>query len=251
MNARKTYIRLGLALMTSVSLSACGAGERLANIGKPPAMAEIQNPQLQAGYRPVSMPMPAPKIAVRQPNSLWDSNRQAFFKDQRASNVGDILTVLIDIDDEATFENDTERKRTTNEDSHLDTFLGYEASLAQVLPEAVNPANLVGMNSNSDHKGEASTERDEEVKVQVAAVITQILPNGNFVIHGKQETRVNFEKRIVQIDGIVRPQDISTNNTVSHDQIAEARIIYGGEGQLTDVQQPRYGQQVYDVLFPF
>lgn len=261
MNARTTntrkadsqyrLARLGLALLATVSLGACGAGERLANVGKPPDMAAIQNPQLAPGYKPVSMPMPAPKVAARQPNSLWDSNRQTFFKDQRASNVGDILTVMIDIKDEATFENETERKRTASENAGLPRLLGYEAALGQVLPEAVSNTNLVEAGASSNHKGTGTTEREEEIQVKLAAVITQILPNGNLVIHGKQEARVNFEKRVIQVDGIIRPQDISTNNTVAHDQIAEARIIYGGEGQLTDVQQPRYGQQVYDVLFPF
>lgn len=239
------FVALGLGL------TACGAGERIANIGKPPEMAQIVNPQQQPGYKPVSMPMPAPKKSVRQPNSLWDANRQAFFKDQRASDVGDILTVLIEISDEAELENETERTRSSNEDAGLSSLLGYEAALDRVLPEAVDNNSLIGLGADSSHNGNGSIEREEEISVTLAAIITQILPNGNFVIEGKQEVRVNYEKRILQIAGIIRPQDISTQNTVSYDQIAEARIVYGGEGHISDVQQPRYGQQLYDIIFPF
>lgn len=251
MNKRTTYQRAILAMMASCALSACGAGERLANVGKAPDMTPIQNPQLQAGYQPVSMPMPAPVQAVRQPNSLWDSNRQAFFKDQRATNIGDILTVLIEIDDEAQMENETERKRSSEENAGLNSILGYEASLNRILPQAVNNASLADFGADSNHKGEGSIEREEKIEVKLAALITQILPNGNFVLRGSQEVLVNFEKRVLTVDGVIRPQDISINNTINYDQIAEARITYGGQGHITDVQQPRYGQQVYDILFPF
>lgn len=235
----------------SLSLAACSATERLANVGKIPEVSKIENPQLRPDYQPISMPMPAPQASVRQPNSLWDSSRQTFFKDQRAADVGDLLTVLVNIADEATFENESERTRNSSEGAGLPNMLGYEQALDRVLPQAVDNDNLVGLNADSVHRGAGTTEREEEVLTRLAAVITQILPNGNFVIHGRQEVRVNFEKRVVQVDGIIRPEDISVNNTINSEQIAEARIAYGGEGQLTDVQQPRYGQQVYDILFPF
>ena len=248
LNKTTTLILAGLF---SINLTACSSLDRLASVGEPPKMAPIENPQLQAEYKAISMPMPAPKDTRKQPNSLWGADRTSFFKDQRANDVGDILTVMIDIDDEAETNNETTRTRSSNEDAALDSFLGYEASLGRVLPEAIDNTSLIGMNSGSSHTGVGEIERDEKISVQLAAIITQILPNGNLVVHGKQEVLVNFEKRIIAIDGIVRPEDISTENTVSHDQIAEARIIYGGEGQMTDVQQPRYGQQVYDIIFPF
>lgn len=251
MNHGNTIAKATLALMACSMLSACGAAERLSNIGAPPQMAKIENPQLQPDYKPVSMPMPAPKMAQRQPNSLWDTNRNSFFKDQRAGEVGDILTVLIDIDDKAKVDNETERTRDSSEGAGLDNLLGIEADLDKILPGEVDNAKLIGGHADSSHKGSGTIDRKDKINLKLAAVITQVLPNGNLVIDGKQEVRVNFEKRILNVNGIVRPQDISTANTVSYDQIAEARIVYGGEGQLTDVQQPRYGQQVYDVLFPF
>ena len=240
-----------LASAACIALSACGSAERISNIGKAPAMSEIQNPTLQAGYQPVSLPMPAPKSVNREQNSLWASDRQTFFKDQRAAAVGDIITVAIDIDDQAELENETERTRSSGEDAQLPSLLGYEDALDRILPETVDPTDLANFDSTSTHNGNGSIEREEEVEVQLAAFITQILPNGNMVIHGRQEVLVNFEKRILEIDGVIRPQDITIENTISAEKIAEARIVYGGEGQITDVQQPRYGQQLYDIVFPF
>ncbi|AEP10031.1 flagellar basal body L-ring protein FlgH [Micavibrio aeruginosavorus] len=243
--------RFALVLLMGVSLSACGAGERLSNVGQAPGMSPIVNPQTQPDYKPISMPMPAPEVAMQQPNSLWQSNRKSFFKDQRASNIGDILTVVIDINDEADLENKTDRTRSSSENAGLNNLLGYEASLGQILPDAIDNANLVGADADSSHAGSGKIEREEEITMKVAAIITQILPNGNMVIQGNQEVRVNFEKRILNVAGVIRPEDIAIDNSISYEKIAEARIIYGGEGQITDVQQPRYGQQVYDILFPF
>jgi flagellar L-ring protein precursor FlgH len=243
----------GIALMlaTSTMLTACGSMDRLANIGQPPAMSKIENPQLAEGYQPVSMPMPAPKLVSKQPNSLWQSNSKTFFKDQRATQVGDILTVLVDIEDEADMENKTQRKRSAAENVGLPNLLGYEQALNAVLPNAVDNEKLIGLNSGTNTSGDGKIEREESVKLRLAAVVNQILPNGNMVITGNQEVRVNFEKRVLQVTGIIRPQDITIDNTVTYDQIAEARIVYGGEGHITDLQQPRYGQQVYDILMPF
>lgn len=250
-NMRKRITGLGLMLVTTTMLTACGSLDRLANVGKAPEMSKIENPHLQADYQPVSMPMPAPKMVSKQPNSLWQSDSKTFFKDQRATQVGDILTVLVDIKDEADMQNKTERTRESEEGVGLPNFLGYEQALNQVLPTAIDNENLVNMNSDTKTKGDGKIEREESVKLRLAAVVSQVMPNGNMVITGNQEVRVNYEKRILQVTGIIRPQDISIDNTVTYDQIAEARIIYGGQGNVSDLQQPRYGQQVYDILMPF
>lgn len=247
-NLNRTIIS---GLIATLALSACSATDRISKIGQAPEMAKIENPVTTPEYQPVSLPMPAPKDANKQINSLWEANRVTFFKDQRAADVGDIITVLIDIDDKGELDNETERSRNTTEDAQLPTLLGYEESLNRVLPQAVDATDLIDFGSESNHTGSGSVDREEKIELTLAALITQILPNGNMVIHGKQEVLVNFEKRILQIDGVIRPQDITTTNTISYQQIAEARIMYGGEGQITDVQQPRYGQQLYDVIFPF
>lgn len=244
-----------LKLLTTVSavlmLSACGAAGRLANVGKAPELSTIENPAENGDYQRVSMPMPQMAEVKPQKNSLWGGNKQTFFKDQRASNVGDILTILINIDDKADLQNKTERTRDNTEDAGLDSFLGNELKLAEIFPEGIDPTSLVNLDSASKSKGDGSIERDEKVEMKLAATVTQILPNGNMVIQGRQEVRVNFEKRVLELAGVIRPEDITTQNAISYDKIAEARIAYGGKGQITDVQQPRYGQQVYDILFPF
>jgi flagellar L-ring protein precursor FlgH len=238
--------------MACLLLSACSAGERLANIGQPPEMTDTLNPVESTGaYKTVSMPMPPVQVVTRENNSLWGGNKQTFFKDQRASAVGDLLTVMIDIDDEAELENETERSRSSTENAGFENLLGLESQLTKVLPEGVVSPDLVSLGSNSATRGEGSTEREEEVRMKLAATVTQILPNGNMVIQGRQEVRVNFEKRVLELAGVIRPEDILTDNTIPYERIAEARISYGGKGHITDVQQPRYGQQVYDILFPF
>jgi flagellar L-ring protein FlgH len=245
-------LRLTLIACLALALPGCGnMAQRISDIGKAPDPTPIANPTERPGYQPVTLPMPPPASEVRERNSLWASGRQAFFKDQRAANIGDILTVLINIADEATLDNKTERTRASREDAGFDTLLGLETQVGKVLPEAVDPSTLVGFGSDTTTSGDGSIEREEEITLKMAALVTQTLPNGNMVIHGRQEVVVNFEKRVLQIDGVIRPQDISTGNTISYDQIAEARIIYGGQGQITDLQQPRYGQQLYDIVFPF
>ena len=158
---------------------------------------------------------------------------------------------MIDIDDKADIENESERSRSMNEGAGLDSLLGNELKLAEIFPEGIDNASLIDATSTSSSRGKGTTEREEEVQMKLAATVTQILPNGNMVIQGRQEVRVNFEKRVLELAGVIRPEDITTNNAISYENIAEARISYGGKGQITDVQQPRYGQQVYDILFPF
>ncbi len=248
---RPIVVRTGLALSLASLLSACGMSNRLAEVGVEPRLASIENPVQQQGYQPVSLPMPSPEPPARNANSLWRSGARAFFKDQRASRVGDLLTVNITIDDSAKFDNTTTRSRSSGEDASLPSFLGIETKLAQVLPEAVNPSSLVNLEASSSSTGKGSVDRKENLKVTLAALVTQILPNGNLIIRGRQEVRVNYELRQLTVTGVVRPEDISSTNTISGNQIAEARISYGGRGQLSSLQQPRYGQQIFDIIFPF
>jgi flagellar L-ring protein precursor FlgH len=243
---------LATSISSLVLLSACaGMQERLSRVGKEPPLSTIKNPYKEEGYRPVSLPMPPQEAMNTQPNSLWQASRQTFFKDQRANKVGDILTVLINIEDEADFKNKTERTRTGNEAGGVSNLLGLEALPGKVLPGGYDTNNLIGMESNSTNTGDGKIKREEDVKLKLAAMVTQVLPNGNFVIRGKQEVRVNFELRELTLDGVIRPEDILNTNSVSYEKIAEARISYGGRGTVSDIQQPRYGQQIYDAVFPF
>ncbi|MEC9346169.1 MAG: flagellar basal body L-ring protein FlgH [Pseudomonadota bacterium] len=249
MNAR--LIRSVILAAALVGLGACSTVDRIQNIGKAPDLTEVRDPRADQNYRSVRMPMPRPEPTIRQANSLWRPGARAFFKDQRAAQIGDILTVIVSIDEKAQLNNSTSRSRSAAEDADVSGFLGFEGNLPNFLPDGVDPTSLVSVGNTSNHTGTGTVDREETISLQVAALVVDTLPNGNLVIAGRQEVRVNFEVRELLVSGVVRPQDITAINTIKHSQIAEARISYGGRGQLTDVQQPRYGQQVLDILMPF
>lgn len=248
---QKQVSRWVLLMLAGSALSACTAADRIKAIGEVPHQSKIQNPVMSRNYAPVSMPMPEKQPEMQQANSLWTGAQSGFFKDQRAKTVGDIMTVVIDIDDKGKMENTTDRSRSTSEKAGLPNLLGMEGQLTQVFPEALSTSSLADASADSSYKGDGATDRKEKIEMKLAATVTQVLPNGNMVIQGAQEVRVNYENRVLKLAGIVRPQDVSIDNTVSYEQIAEARISYGGNGQITDVQQPRYGTQLYDIIFPF
>ena len=238
-------------LLAPVLLAGCGSMQRLSEVGRPPAMTQPGDPTQEASYRPLTMPMPAPQTAVPMANSLWRTGSRAFFKDQRAAQVGDILTVLVNIADAATLKNNTAANRKGNESLGLPNLLGLETTAIPRLLTGADMNNLVGLSSANGNTGTAEMKRDETVTLKLAGVVTQVLPNGNLVVAARQEVRVNSELRELAVAGVIRPQDIGSDNTVRHDRMAEARIAYGGRGQLTDVQAPRWGQQVLDIVLPF
>jgi flagellar L-ring protein FlgH len=241
-------ILTGALLALGTIASGCSSIDRLSQIGEAPKLNAIENPTTQPGYKPVQMPMPKPEVASYSPNSLWRNGSRAFFKDQRAARVGDLLTVTVNFTDKANIANETQRSRTSKEDSGITNFIG-----AQTITQAnkILPGRILTTDSTASSDGKGSVNRQEALQTNVAAVVTQVLPNGNLVVEGKQEIRVNFEIRELIVAGIVRPEDIQSDNTIDSSKIAQARIAYGGRGQITDVQQPRYGQQVMDVLLPF
>jgi flagellar L-ring protein precursor FlgH len=247
----RNFAKLTSVLALTASLGACATADRLSQIGKPPALSPVEDPTAVKGYKPVQMPMPAMEHASFAPNSLWRTGSRAFFKDQRARLVGDLVTVKVKVTDRAQLDNTTKRSRKNGEDFGAENILGFENKLGAVLPKGANSASLLKLDSEGSSEGSGSVRRAEQLTTSVAAVVTQTLPNGNLVIEGKQEIRVNFEVRELIVAGVIRPEDIESDNTIESAKIAQARIAYGGRGQITDVQQPRYGQQVMDVLLPF
>ena len=247
MHSRLVFV-LGVVLLGS-SVGGCSTIDRLAQIGEPPPLTAIEDPTTTAGYKPVQMPMPTPQPASYSPNSLWRNGSRAFFKDQRAHQVGDILTIMVNLNDKAVIANETQRSRENKEDSGIDNFFGK--TKLPIFDKVNIPGKILTADSTGLSEGKGSVDRKEEITTNIAAVVTQLLPNGNMVIEGRQEVRVNFEVRELIVAGIVRPEDIESDNTIDSTKIAQARIAYGGRGQITDVQQPRYGQQVMDVILPF
>lgn len=242
-------VLIGALLSVAELNGGCSAINRLSQIGEQPKLTAIDNPTTQPGYKPVQMPMPKPETVSYNANSLWRNGSRAFFKDQRAARVGDLLTVTVNFTDKANIANETQRSRTNKEDSGITDFAG--SKLLGASAQKVLPGRLLTADSTASSDGKGSVQRQENLQTSVAAVVTQVLPNGNLVVEGKQEIRVNMEIRELIVAGIVRPEDIQSDNTIDSSKIAQARISYGGRGQISDVQQPRYGQQVMDVLLPF
>ncbi len=242
--------RLGpsIVLALTLLLPGCGALTRISEVGRPPVMTPTADPTRDPAWRPISMPMPAREETPNEANSLWRSGSRAFFKDQRAAMVGDIVTVLVNINDNANLKNVTSANRNSAETGGMPNFFGMEALLPKNI---VDPSKLLSVSSANNNVGNGQIQRTEAVTLRLAGVVTQVLPNGNLVVAARQEFRVNHELRELQVTGVIRPQDIASNNTVLHDRMAEARIAYGGRGQLTEVQSPRWGQQLMDILMPF
>lgn len=239
-------LSLFLIAISTMSLTACASTmQKLSNVGKQPAFNTVSNPRTRTDYKPLSWPLPDPEPAVaRTSNSLWQPGSRAFFRDQRAARVGDILRVNVQITDQAKLDNKTDRQRNSTETAGITDIFGSPKVLGFIDP-------TLGATSTSQTNGNGKVDRKETISTQVAALVTQVLPNGNLVIEGSQEILVNYEIREVGVKGVIRPQDINSDNTVESNQIAEARITYSGRGQISDVEQPRWGQQVIDAVAPF
>ncbi len=230
------------AIAAMAFLSACST-QSIQEIGRAPAMSPIGS-GLNYAQTPQMALYPKQPLNVATGYSLWNDNRAALFKDSRALNIGDILTVVIKIDDKASFDNNTDRSRTSAS--------GLNGSVT-----GTDSTNSVGVNgkaavgSNTSTVGKGKIQRSEKLELLVAAVVTGVLENNNLLISGSQEVRVNQEIRILNVAGIVRPQDVDAKNQVSYDKIAEARISYGGRGRLSEVQNAPIGQQLVDLFTPF
>ncbi len=243
--------RAALLALAALLLGGCSDFlTRLSEVGGPPKLSPTADPTKDPHYHPVTLPMPPPVAVPVVANSLWRPGGRQFFKDQRAHAVGDVLTVLINVNDVANEMNNTSITRNGSEAMTAPNFLGLEKTLIPRVIHA-NPAALVNTTSSNANVTLGQIQRNEQVTTSLAGVITQVLPNGNMVVVARQQMRVNGEMRELVVTGIVRPEDIASDNTVLHDRLAEARIIYGGRGTMSDQQVPRYGQQLLDVLLPF
>lgn len=243
----------GLAAMTGVIASGLGASGCVAlqDAAGEAQLSPITNPATIAGAQRISMPQPAPSTEPAGPNTLWRTGARSFFGDQRAAQIGDLLTVNIEIADRASVANTTARSRTGAQEMGIQGLMGFEEKLIDVLPGTPSLDPAIGFDSNSTSSGTGSVNRAETINLTVAAVIIDKLPNGNLVIGGSQEVKVNAEVRQLLVSGVIRPQDIAADNTIDHTKIAEARISYGGHGDISTVQRSRYGSRVFEEVAPF
>src|SRR5690348_12991799 len=242
------HTRILATALACMMLVGCGSLTRLSEVGRAPEMTPTSDPTKEPTWRPVSMPMPAREPTPNEANALWRSGSRAFFKDQRAAQVGDIVTILVAMNDNANVKNATTTARTSAETGSLAQFFGLQARLP---PTIADPGKILDVGSTNNNGGSGQIQRTDAVTIRLAGVVTQVLPNGNLVVSARQEFRVNHELRELQVTGVIRPQDIASDNTVLHDRMAEARIAYGGRGELTEVNHTRWGQQLMDILLPF
>jgi flagellar L-ring protein precursor FlgH len=241
-------MRRALALLLLPGLLAgCGMMQRLGEVGGPPKMTPSSDPTKDPAYRPMTLPMPSQTPLPPTADALWRPGSHAFFRDQRASQVGDIITVVVNVTDAANVTDNTTATRNSSKTMGTPNLFGLET----LMPAAMTASSLMSTDSTNVTGGTGQTQRGETVSLRLAGVVTQVMPNGNLVVEARQEMRVNSELRELKVSGVVRPQDIASDNTVQHDRMAEARIAYGGRGQLTDVQTAPWGQQALDILLPF
>ena len=227
--------------------TACG---QLSEVGKAPSFTPIQDGLEHQAMSTPYEPTHVPKLPYGEA-SLWTAGQQSLLGDRRAERRGDILTVVIQIDDSAKINNTTSRSRTGSESFGVPNMLGIPGAIEKHLPEGADFDTALEAESKSKSSGNGSVSRNEKLTLRIAATVLEVLPNGVLRIRGSQEVRVNYELRELQVDGYVRPDDITRRNEITYDKIASARISYGGRGQITQVQQPRIGQQVADILLPF
>lgn len=235
-------------LFCLISLSACA---RFDHVGKAPSFTSAVESEERRAMLSPGLPLTLEQSGPTAGASLWSGARQSLLGDRRAVQQGDILTVVIEIDEEAEISNATDRSRSGSESLGVPGLFGLPQRLDERLPDGASSAEAVSINSTSRSSGDGSVRRNEKLTLRVAATIVDVLPNGVLAISGSQELRVNFEMRELLVTGYVRPEDISRQNEITYDKIATARVSYGGRGQITDVQQPRIGQQVLDAVLPF
>ncbi|MEI9915922.1 MAG: flagellar basal body L-ring protein FlgH [Methylovirgula sp.] len=232
-------MRMLLRLVGVLLLAGCAAD--LKEVGREPSMSPVGT-----GLSADVMPMPTSVFAQNNRSTsgaIWDGSRADIFTDPRASRIGDVITVNIAINDSATFGNASGRNMNAEVKGGLNYQVQNSGGQTQWYPQ-------YDFTSSSNAQGQGSIDRSEKIQLSVGAVVTDVLPNGNLIVSGSQEVRVNYELRVLNIAGIVRPRDISKDNTIAYNKIAEARISYGGRGRIMEVQQPAWGQQIFDKFKP-
>lgn len=236
----------------SLIINSCGsAAERLKRVGRAPELANLQVPESEEDNYDRETLASIYKARKKTTNSLWQPGSKTFFSDSRAWRVGDIVKVEVRVSDSAQLDNSSSQTRSGRDSLSIPSVFGKEDAIAGAISRHGDKDNLVSTNTNRNHSGSGNISRREAIRTVIAAVVTQILNNGNLVILGRQEIRVNNELREIKVTGIIRPRDIDAKNSVSSNQIAEARISYGGRGTVSDMQQPRVGSQVIDIISPF
>ncbi|MDP5110375.1 MAG: flagellar basal body L-ring protein FlgH [Rickettsiaceae bacterium] len=242
-------------LISLLLLASCqDTVDKLKRVGRAPDFENIELPTIEEDEEEIERReerLRSQHAHMRKTNSLWQPGSTKFFRDSRAWKVGDIIRVVVEIKDNASLNNSTQQNRSGKDNLGLSNLFGKEKAIQANLPTTANLGSLVSTNSSRNHTGSGNISRKEDVKTEIAATVTKVLPSGNLVVQGHQEVRVNYELREIKVAGIIRPKDITSDNSIKTNQMAEARISYGGRGVVSDMQQPRAGSQVIDIISPF
>lgn len=239
-------MRLLLVLFLTASLAGCASEQVLHEIGREPVLTPVGSGLVPD--RMARLDLPVAEEHPQAQNTSWRDSASDLFRDSRAVQPGDVVTVKVLIKDKASLDNTLERSRDSK--AGLNADLGYDFNFGGPIGAGSTKIDgSLGRTTKTDSKG--AIERSEVIDLLVAAVVSEVLPNGNLVISGTQEVRVNFELRVLSVAGVIRPRDIAADNTISYDKIAEARVSYGGRGHVMEVSKPAYGQQFLDVISPF
>lgn len=251
-----THAKTAALIAAAAAIAGCSSN-RLDHMFQPPSMSpvgEMRNPMPAPSPERFNVP---PKDGVGATESehtaasLWHAGPTSLFGDRRARKTGDIVTVVIEIDEEAEIKNRTDRSRSSSDDISIPALLGVPSLAQDALPGGAGLDPAVEASSNTASSGDGTIKREERITLRVAATVIDVLPNGHLAISGSQEIRVNYELRELLVAGIIRTEDISRNNIITYDKIADARISYGGRGQISDLQRARYGSQILDMISPF
>lgn len=244
----RSFQRMPPAAAFAFLAAAC---QPLSTVGRAPEFAPLEPRREHHALYNVPLPVQTERRAPTSDASLWSAGQRSLLGDRRASQAGDILTVVIEIDDRAEMTNSTQRGRTGSQGMGAPQLFGIPEALNRRMPAGVTLNAAVALEGNSSFQGQGTTARNERLTLRVATTIIERLPNGVLRVEGSQEVRVNNELRDLIVSGFIRPEDISRRNEISYDRIAGARISYGGRGHITQMQQPRYGQQIADIILPF
>lgn len=245
---RNKSFKFASLLVVALGSTACS---RVNHVGKEPSFTDQTQSLERVAMATPNAPILTGPTSVFDNASLWRAGQNSLLGDRRAAKRGDIMTIVIEIDESAEFENSSERSRSADQSLSIPQLFGIPQRINNSLPEGATLDDAVSISSSGGSSGDGSISRSEELMLRVAATVINVLPNGVLEIQGVQEVRVNYEMRALYVSGFVRPQDISRQNEITYDKIASAKISYGGRGHITDVQQPRYGQQVVDMILPF
>ncbi|MGY6549900.1 MAG: flagellar basal body L-ring protein FlgH [Roseinatronobacter sp.] len=237
-----------MPLVLLCGLAACGP---LREVGKPPAFSPPEQAREYAAHHRITLPMIAEPARPSDRASIWSTSQKSLLGDRRATNPGDILTVVIEINDSAEFNNTTGRGRSGSNSMAAPQLFGIPQAIDQRLPGGIALGAGIETSGGSTFSGNGNIRRNERMTLRIASTVLQRLPNGILQIEGRQEVRVNHELRELLVQGHIRAEDISRLNEITYDKIAGARISYGGRGVISNVQQPSYGAQITDILAPF